>query len=162
MHWLPQWLLDLGSIGGLVTVVFLIVDRFLKGRPSISIEVEPHGHRYLTISTQPGVGVGISAFRSRADVYRVSKDGEISSLLRAQIANVFVATIPGGTTAKFFLIALPDGKPRERPLANRYRWTPIWLSWRKASSLWLPQIPVFSVIDNVWLRNQRNEGHADP
>jgi hypothetical protein len=155
-HWLPQWLLDIGSIAGLASLIFFIVDRLLKGRPSFAVSVEPHGHRFITIITHPGSEVTLYRFRSAAGVYVLSKDGEIRNILRATDGRPFIATLSASTTSRFLLIAqqAKDGSPA----AHQHRWTPICISWRKGTSQWLPQLPLFTIVDNAWMRNIRNEG----
>ena len=137
---LPSWLIQIGSLAGLGLLAFTIVDRVFSGRPIPSIRKTGYNTRdsYLRNPSQHDIWV------RKVWIYPgwagVARDSSHESIIRVVISETF----------SFFIE--PNGS-RELPLVFRKgelldrdstEFAPfvIWISWRRARSAWMPQIPV--------------------
>ena len=84
---------------------------------------------------------GIRAIPSRR---WVAQDSSERGVIKAVMKKTFVDVIAPSNEANFPIIKAPDR-------ANWFPFTVFFVSWRKASSLWLPQIPCITWSSEKWL-----------
>jgi hypothetical protein len=137
---LPAWLIQFGSITGLLTFCFTIWDRLLSGRPPVFIRRADYVGRAVCIQNLSRHDVLITKIRcSRAGV-GVARDDSLDGIFEGGQGQSFVAILNAETERQFPLVfirgELVDGEARDIfPFA-------IIVSWRKSRSMWLPQLPV--------------------
>jgi hypothetical protein len=135
---LPTWLVQLGSIAGLLTLGFTLVDRLLTGRPAISLSPTDYGKRQLRCSnsSQEILIKGVSAFPAHA---QFAKDDSVQGIAMAALRETFQALCAPDATRDFPIVFL-DGALMAAESTKHAPFI-ILLWWRKTSRLWLPQFP---------------------
>jgi hypothetical protein len=141
-----------GSYAGLVSAAFLIWDRWLRGRPiweqSATVRRGGTPADPCIRITNPGP-TGLLIWRARVlptGIYAVAKNHGIKSSMAAvgdatvEGADVLNVLLPAGQKHDFAII---DRRNNEDVRKNISRWVCFCISWRKTSSTWLPQLPVF-------------------
>jgi hypothetical protein len=141
-----------GSYAGLVSAAFLIWDRWLRGRPiweqSATVRRGGTPADPCIRITNPGP-TGLLIRRARVlptGIYAVAKNRDIKPIMAAlgdatvEGANVLNVLLPAGQEHD---LAIIDRRNDEDVRKNISRWVCFCISWRKTSSTWLPQLPVF-------------------
>jgi hypothetical protein len=124
----------LGGFAGLVTFVFAIWDRLVRDRPLAWIVAERIGsqaHPYLRIRNPAQVDILIRNILSTPD-YSVGESETLMGAVRASVGDAVLAVLAAGETRNFPIFH--SQKPRQKGIMFT-------VSWRRASSSWLPQIP---------------------
>jgi hypothetical protein len=139
---IPGWLLQLGSLAGLVALCFTILDRLLSGRPLISIKTSGYQMLNLRIKNFGRNEILITRIKGwPAGVLVASSDG-VYTIAAAAAGDYFSAEL-GPDAEREFPIVFRDGT-----LLNEERKVfpfVIVVSWRRSRSIWLPQFPVLLV-----------------
>jgi hypothetical protein len=136
---IPTWLVQIGSMAGLVTFAFTVFDRLLAGRPIISLARSEHGKRNVRCSNPSKSEIlkrSIGTFPRHA---RAARDHSTKGIIRAAMRGSFQAVCPPESDMDFPIIFL-DGQLMD---SESSAWAPfiIVVSWRKTRSVWLPQVP---------------------
>jgi hypothetical protein len=146
---------SIGSLVGLATGAFVLYDRFVRGRPVVSLMVsnQPLRDARLLAITNPGdTYIVIRHVVVKPKVYGVAKSATARSLARASKGRPFSRQIAPHETVELPFVTLPAGQCAD------LRCVRIAVHWRKTTSLWLPQRPVV-----FWTstREFRELGYAD-
>ncbi|MGY4605755.1 hypothetical protein ACVW16_004167 [Bradyrhizobium sp. USDA 4474] len=147
---LPQWLIQLGSIGGLLSFSVTAWDRLFSERPLVWISPSEYGSRNLHFKNMSKSDVTIRKIKCLPAGVGVSEDDSIRSIAKAAIGDSFVALLRTEEESQFPIIfrrgELFDEDNREMaPFC-------ILVFWRNQSQ-WLPQIPkvIFSSVRTLRL-----------
>ena len=125
---------------GLLSDIFPVWDRFLAGRPVVSIVVESKSHRYLRCKNVAKCDIMIKRIRTIPKTVFVARDYSLIAVTDGLTGVPFTALIPPDTTYDFPVFVkrgelLDDNAPRSRFM--------IIISWCSSRSTWLPRWPVF-------------------
>jgi hypothetical protein len=140
---LPAWLRELGSIAGLLSLGYVVYDRFFKDRPHASITMGEYGPQVL-ITNPSSTDVTLTGYRVIPAAYGIARDENLNNAVSAAAGGQFSAAIKAGSDTSFPLITLSrDGKKQ----TEIHRRGMIFLLWRRNSSLSFPQIPIWTTYD---------------
>jgi hypothetical protein len=132
-------LTEVGAVVGLVSGIFLVVDRFMAGQPIVWPARKPEFAppiRFLRCMNVSKWDILIKKIKVIPNVLSVAPDDSDEAIANAHYLNLpFEALIPAGET-KDFPLAIRDGDDRLCPFL-------IIVSWRSARSTGLPKVPVF-------------------
>jgi hypothetical protein len=139
-----------GAIAGLLTTAFVIWDRWARGRPLASVTAarwlsgDPRPYLCIKNSGPSHVFIlGVRVHPKAPPIYGVAKDHSekavFSSALYGDDVNVL---LPPGKEHSLPIIELP--KNIDAPIDTTGRRILFLIYWRKTSSMWLPQIPVWN------------------
>src|SRR5262249_6840356 len=125
---------------GLLSNIFPVWDRFLAGRPFVSIVVESKSHRYLRCKNVTKCDIMIKRIRTIPKTVFVVRDYSLIAVTDGLTGVPFTALIPPDANYDFPVIVkrgelLDDNAPRSRFM--------IIISWCSSRSTWLPRWPVF-------------------
>jgi hypothetical protein len=137
---IPKWLLQFGSITGLLTFCFTIWDRLLSGRPSVTIRPTANG-RDLFCHNLAQQDVVIKKIRCSSKGVIVAHNDSSRGIMNAAVGESFAAILSANTERGFPLMfkrgELVDSDcPEVFPFA-------VIVSWRKSRSMWLPNFRLF-------------------
>ena len=122
--------------GFLATGAFVLYDRFLRGRPVVSLLAsnQPLRAARLLAITNPGdTYIVIRHVVVNPKVYGVAKDTTERSLSKASKGRPFSRLLAPHETVELPFVTLAAGQCAD------LRWVRIAVHWRKTTSLWLPQ-----------------------
>jgi hypothetical protein len=156
-----EFLKSIGAISGLLSGLFLLYDRYAKGRPIASFTVRQQATRKVACIRVTNIGdhdVAIIDATVTPAVYFLTEDLEVGTLLEGA----------AGQRPYFML------KPREEKelvIAPRFRNgvalevqsqnVTFRIYWRRCNATWLPQIPVYVLTNTATIRKYALEkGHA--
>jgi len=127
-----------GALVGLLTGIFTLWDRYARGRPIACVAFGPDDV-LLRISNPGDYSIFILSAKTIPDVFFLSRDKEIRSIIRDQLSDITYWPIEPKGTAEFVIAdRFKDGK--KLGLTDQRVWFRV--SWRRGSTTWLPQIPV--------------------
>ena len=147
-----EMLKDVGSVMGLLSGVFLVWDRFAKGRPICSLSIVREGsHAYACLRIE-NVGthdIAVLDVQVKPDVYILSKDLGSDSLVDASFGKR-PSVMMAPKDKQVFIIAprYADNQVRDEGVP-RVRFS---VYWRRCNATWLPQIPVWVVTSPAIIR----------
>jgi hypothetical protein len=136
---IPIWLVQLGSMAGLLTFGFTLFDRLLAGRPTVSLAPSEYGKRNVRCSNLSAAEILIRSIKTFPRHAQAAKDDSVGGIARAVIKRSFQSVCAPGTEKDFPLVFL-DGRLMDDELNIRAPFIVI-VSWRKTRSVWLPQVP---------------------
>ena len=152
---------SIGSIVGLLAGIFVVFDRYMRGRPIATLSFPVENDRpsaRLRISNVGQHDVAIMGISVSGDVYRLADDMQTDSIIRATMGRKQFFTMKPNETRELFLISrVVNGLPLE-VTPQRITFTILW--WR-CNSTWLPQIPVFIFSDTKTIQKfgmKRDDG----
>jgi hypothetical protein len=128
-----------GSFVGLATGIFTVWDRWARWRPAAySVAKTKDGGPYIRIKNLGPMDIIIQRIKSRPSNFGIAKDKgtsvkEVADAMSGKLEPTAIA--PQETHDFFFWERRDVDAPRTRTV-----WFLIY--WRKASSTWLPQIPI--------------------
>jgi len=138
-----------GAIAGLASAAFLIWDRLVRGRPRAELSATGAPADPCIRIVNPGpTGLLIRSVRVLpAGIYAVAKNRDIKLIMAA----VGDKTVEGANVLNIVLLrpgqehdlAIIDRRKDEDARKNISRRVCFCINWRKNSSTWLPQLPVF-------------------
>jgi hypothetical protein len=136
---LPQWLIQLGSVGGLLSFSVTVWDRLITGRPLVWISPSEHRGRDLHFKNVYSSDILIRRIRCFPSNVGVSLDHSVRSIARVVTGDSFVAVLRSEAEADFPIIF----RRGELFDEDNNEWAPfcVVVSWRKSHSHWFPQIP---------------------
>jgi hypothetical protein len=136
---IPTWLLQLGSIAGLLAFCVTIWDRLLSSRPLVWISPGDYGRRVYckNIATCDITIRTIRCYPSSS--VNVASSESINAIVRASVGQGFMAILKADQARDFPLIfkrgeLVDDDCKTVAPFVMI-----VW--WRRNSSYWFPQIP---------------------
>jgi hypothetical protein len=141
-----------GSIVGLLTGIFTVYDRYVRGRPIASLSFGTEGTRkYARIRIGNGGAheMVVLSVKCSPDVYRLSSDMETRNVIQAAMGREQFFTLKPSESSELFLVSrVVNGLALEvKPQRVTFS-----ISWRRGNSTWLPQIPVFVRTDTQTIR----------
>ena len=147
-----ELLKEIGAFVGLLTGVFVFYDRYARGRPVASLSFEKETQRtrvILRVSNAGPYDAAILGVSCSPDIYRLAADTETKSILRAVMGEPLFFTLRPNESYSLHLVSrVENGVPLEiRPRRVSFR-----ISWRRANSTWLWQLPVFVHADTGFIR----------
>jgi hypothetical protein len=146
-----------GSIIVLLTGIFTVWDRWVRGRPLASVTAtrwfagDPQP--YLCIKN-PGPShvliLGVRVRPKTPPIYGVAKDHSARAISSSFYGNVNVL-LPPGKEHSLPIIELP--KDMDAPIDTTGRRIRFLIYWRKTSSTWLPQVPVWNRTSTNYIKS---------
>ncbi len=140
---IPTWLVQLGSLAGLLAFCVTVWDRLLSSRPLVWISPGDYG-RQVHCKNIATYDITISTIRCFPSNIGVASSTSLNAVIRASAGQGFMAVLKADQEREFPLIfrrgeLLDDDCVEVAPFV-------VIVSWRRNSSYWLPQIPkvVFS------------------
>ncbi len=135
---IPTWLVQLGSLTGLVVFCVAIWDRMLSCRPLVWISPGDYG-RQVHLKNIATYDITIRTIRFHPSNISVASSASLDAIVRASAGQGFMAILKANQEREFPLIfrrgELLDEDCKEfAPFVMT-------VSWRRNSSYWLPQIP---------------------
>jgi hypothetical protein len=135
---IPTWLIQLGSLAGLLAFLVTIWDRLLSSRPLIWISPGDYGRQvhFRNIAT---CDVTIRTIKCHPSNIGVASSASLNAVVRASAGQGFMAILKANQEREFPLIfrrgeLLDDDCKEIAPFV-------MIISWRRNSSYWIPQIP---------------------
>ena len=118
----------LGSIVGLMTGVFVLFDRWIRGRPLAWIgRSRVRGHLSLYVRNIAPIDILITRI-SVSDSFKIAKDDTIRGIASAMSSEDFTEVIAPEEVREFPLLRYPEGQDEKRIHVK--------ISWRKSDSTW--------------------------
>jgi hypothetical protein len=131
-------LTEVGAVVGLVSGIFLVVDRFMAGQPIVWPARKPEFAppiRFLRCMNVSKWDIFIKKIKVIPNVLFVARDDSPEAIADSHYLNLpFETLIPAGETVDFPL-GIRGGD-------DRSSWFLIIVSWRSARSTGLPKVPV--------------------
>jgi hypothetical protein len=135
---IPTWLVQLGSLAGLLAFCVTIWDRLLSARPLIWISPGDYG-RQVHCKNIATCDITIRKIRSYPSNVSVASSKELNAIVRASAGQGFIAILKADQEREFPLI-FRRGELLDEDCKDIAPFVMI-VSWRRNSSYWLPQIP---------------------
>jgi hypothetical protein len=135
---IPTWLVQLGSITGLLAFCVAICDRMLGGRPLIWISPGDYGRNVHCKNTST-YDIMISRIRCYPSGVHVASGTTPNAIAEASIGDSFIAILKADQEREFPLM-LRRGELLDEDCKDIAPFVMV-VSWRRNSSYWLPQIP---------------------
>jgi hypothetical protein len=135
---IPAWLVQFGSLAGLLAFCVTVWDRLLSSRPLVWISPGDYG-RQVHIKNIATYDITIGAIRCFPSSIGIASSDSLNAVVRASVGQRFMAVLKADQEREFPLIfrrgeLLDDDCEDAAPFV-------IIVSWRRNSSHWLPQIP---------------------
>ena len=135
---IPTWLVQFGSLAGLLAFCVTIWDRLFSARPLIWISPGDYG-RQVHCKNIATCDITISAIRCYPTHIGVASSSSMNAVVRASAGQSFIAILKADQEREFPLI-FRRGELLEEDCTALAPFVMI-VSWRRNSSHWLPQIP---------------------
>jgi hypothetical protein len=136
---LPQWLVQIGSLAGLGTLAFTLVDRIFSARPMVSVRPwsQTRDIYCFNPSKEDLLIRSIRVYPRSIIVAKGDTPREMAAALAGETFSIFLKP----QTASYCPLVVKKGE-LINPDSTSIALFAIWVSWRRARSMWLPQIPV--------------------
>jgi len=153
---------QIGALVGFLTGLFVLIDRFVSGRPyPLLTKRSDHlgpGLRVLECINTARCPILLTV-RTNTRAVLIMRDHSTESAYDATAGLPVNVLLNAGQSAAFPIVVLngrllDEGAPRTPFL--------IIISWRKTSSMWLPQVPVFRISSVRALRTIDHTKFAGP
>jgi hypothetical protein len=135
---LPDWLIQIGSLAGLGTLIFTIIDRLFSGRPIISIRPAGYNTRDIVCYNPSKHDILIRKIVARPTWVGVAQ-GQSPQQVAAMGEAFSIYLAPD--TFRDFPLVFRKGELMDRE-CTVFAPFMIWVSWRRAQAAWMPQVPV--------------------
>ena len=135
---MPTWLVQLGSLTGLLAFCVTVWDRLLSGRPLIWISPGDYG-RQVHCKNIAICDITISRIRCYPSGINVASGTALNAIGDASIGRGFIAILKADQEREFPLM-FKRGELLDEDCKEVVPFVMI-VSWRRNSSYWLPQIP---------------------
>jgi hypothetical protein len=142
-------------MAGLAVAAFTIVDRLARGRPRLSV-IAAKDKRDLRISNDASYHIAILNWSVHPAVDAVAEGATVGATTRAAAGRSFKLMMAPHTERSFPLTLLFQN---DKPLDRAHKWALVVLHWRKGTSLWLPQIPVWTLVPTAIVRSLRTRDY---
>jgi hypothetical protein len=135
---IPTWLVQLGSLTGLLALCVTVWDRLLFARPLVWISPGDYGLQVhcRNIATYD---ITISTIRCFPSNIGVASSTSLNAVVRASVGQGFIVVLKADPERDFPLI-FRRGELLEDDCKEAAPFVMI-VSWRRNSSYWLPQMP---------------------
>ena len=130
---------DFAAYIGLAAGIFTFWDRYAKGRPIAFLVFEPNEAR-LRISNPGDYSIFILAAKMTPEVFFLSRDPSIRSIIEDQLSDISYWPIAPKGNAEF---VIADRYKDAAALSLEDRHVRFSVSWRRGSTTWLPQLPLY-------------------
>src|SRR6266849_5193253 len=131
---------EIGAAVGFLTGAYTLFDRFMKGRPiAYLVASGPATNANLSLRVK-NVGqqdVVLRRLFSSPRLYEIAKDDSVLGITEAQF-KAFMTVLQPGQQVDF-----PVFRSKRALAAESRGRCAFVISWRRATSTWLPQIPVY-------------------
>jgi hypothetical protein len=131
-----------GAVVGLLTGVFVVFDRYMRGRPIASLSFPIENNRPAAKFRVKNVGlhdIAVMDITGLPDVYRLADSMETGNIIRATMGRKQFFTLKPDEERELYLISRIVNNVPVEAVYQRVRFR---ISWRRCNSTWLPQIPV--------------------
>jgi hypothetical protein len=132
----------IGSIVGLLTGLFVLYDRYAKGRPIASLTIVMNGSRNLAcirVSNITPYDFAITDTEVSPKTYFLTEDLEINRLVRGAAGRSPYFMLKSGASKELVIAPMfKDGLPLE----VNHHMINFRIYWRRGNATWLPQLPV--------------------
>ena len=135
---IPAWLVQLGSIAGLLAFGLTILDRLFKSRPLVWISPDEYGRR-VRCKNMASCDITINKIQCYPSSITVASGASLDATVRAAAGQSFVAILKTDEERDFPL-SFSRGELMDKD-CNEIAPFMVVISWRRNSSYWLPQIP---------------------
>ena len=98
---IPTWLVQLGSMAGLLTFGFTVFDRLFAGRPLVSLGPSTYGKRNVRCLNPSPSEIFIKSVRTFPSHAQVAKDDSANGIMRAALKDPFQAVCAPGSERIF-------------------------------------------------------------
>jgi hypothetical protein len=137
---------ELGGIVGLIGGLFVLFDRYYKGRPVASLTVNTQSSQgrqlvCIRIKNPTAYDIAILGANNRQGVYYLTMDEDVRSLLEGTAGTLKYAFMLKPDESKELIIKaqMKDNLPLE---VTKPGYVEFVIQWRRGNATWLPQIPV--------------------
>jgi hypothetical protein len=131
-----------GSLVAFATAAFTLWDRLARARPIafFGIEGSPSNPlTYIQVKNTSVIDILIIGFRCRPTIFKVSKGSGIKEIANAITDTLGVTIVVPHDAWRFQFLKGPYGSDLKSPVGRIH----VWMSWRKSTCTWLPQVPVW-------------------
>jgi hypothetical protein len=138
---MPHWLVALGSIVGLITGIYTLVEKVLKQRPSAwtTRANARHDNMLVRVRNRADQDIALVGYRVRPPIYMISNSEHLDSIWDASSEDQSYRLIrPEGVADLPLIPRFKDGRAMDND--DRRFW--IFVFWRRTGSMWLPRIPL--------------------
>jgi hypothetical protein len=135
---IPAWLVQLGSMAGLLTFGFTIFDRLLAGRPLVSIRLSEY-HREVFCRNLSRHDIVVTGIKCIPSFVGVAPDDSLRGVITGSARVGFVAILKPEEDRGFPII-FRNGELVDKESTTHAPFV-IVVSWRRTRSTWLPQMP---------------------
>ena len=134
---------SIGAFVGLLSGLFLLYDRYAKGRPIASFTVREQGTRKVACIRTTNIGghdIAIIDASVKPEVYFLAEDLEVGTLVKGSMGHrPYFLLKPHEEQELVIAPRVKDGVALElKPQNVVFR-----IAWRRCNATWLPQIPVY-------------------
>src|SRR5229473_3679476 len=132
---------DLGAIIGFVSGALVLIDRYYKGRPIVSVStVDDSGltRVCIRITNITPYDIAIIGNYVQPNVYFLSETLEVRDLITSQTRSPQILLKPQQSKDFFIAPRFQNGVALE--LEPRY--VEFWIFWRRGNATWLKQVPL--------------------
>lgn len=145
---MADMLIKIGAIVGLVTGIFTVWDRLARWRPIAYIFATIPGSTYIRIKNLGQVDVIVRHIQAHPPTFNIATDDLVHAIVSGMIDRLPPSVIDPQGKRDFLVFMHPT--PPDNARSQRVRFV---IHWRKASSTWLPQFPVFPFTTTADIRN---------
>jgi hypothetical protein len=142
-----------GSIVGLVTGLFVFIDRVLKGRPVASLTISEDAGRKLVCIRVTNISpydVAIIDMEVKPPVYFLTESLGVRKLIEGVVGYRPSFMLKPGKEKELILAPNFQGNVAIEALAAQR--VTVWISWRRGNTTWLPQVPLWVATDTTTIR----------
>jgi hypothetical protein len=144
---MPQWLIALGSIVGLLTGIYTLWERFIKQRPNVWLSQGSHrGELVLRVKNPGDQDIALIGFSVTPRVYAVANSAHFDSLVDAILDDSSFRLVRAGQEAELPLKTMQeDGKELDSEVRHVF----VRLFWRRTGSMWCPRVPLWLAVSTL-------------
>jgi hypothetical protein len=133
---------EIGAAVGFLTGAYTLFDRFMKGRPiAYLVASGPATNAVLSLRVK-NIGQQDLVLRRLLSIprlYEIAKDDSVLGITEAQFKS-FMTVLQPGQQVDFPVFRSKSGRALAAESRGRCAFV---ISWRRATSIWLPQIPAY-------------------
>jgi hypothetical protein len=132
----------IGGLIGIATGIFVLFDRVLRNRPLANVVLKGNQHNplhYVRVKNVGAIDVIVFDIKANPRSFEISTDHSVRGLAGAIMDKPSFALLPPGAEQHFPFFKNPK-REGEKEYEGRVRFS---VYWRKSSSTWLRQVPIF-------------------
>jgi hypothetical protein len=142
-------LTEFGALVGLATGIFTLVDRCMRGRPIVILSrssADRAEGRDIRCINASRTDIVITRIRTTSALVGVARDYSVEGISGSLVDQPFAKILCPNEGATFPVVVRDARFLENSSPATRFA---IIVSWRKTSSMWLPQLPKVILSGNV-------------